>query len=437
MSNLVAIVGRPNVGKSSLFNMIVGKRDSIVHNKSGVTRDRLYGFAKWSNKKFQIIDTGGIQIENKPFQKQIAIQTQIAIEEAIVIIFLVDGKNGLTSDDHFVAKLLRSSQKPILLVANKLEGNRTFISDLYTIGIKDIFAISATHGDGIGDLLDKVISYFDPQDPSHRELTKLAIIGRPNVGKSSLLNAITGKERSIISPIPGTTRDAINAKVRILDHEFLMIDTAGINRKSKLVDTIEHYALSRAKQTIKNANLIIFMIDNEKEIFHFDQVVGGYIYEQKKPVIIVVNKWDLATKKTMTMDSKEHNLKKFYQFLQWAPIVFISAKTKLRLDKLKQKIVEVNTNRLKKIKTQVFNEVVNEIQIVQPAQSYSGGRLNIKFARQEIKSEIPKFFFWVNNKKYLHFTYLRFLEKKIRDYFGFVGTPMNLVFKNSKGNKYE
>ena len=436
MNNLVAIVGRPNAGKSSLFNTIVGKRKSIVHDQKGTTRDRLYSFANWSGVKFKVIDTGGIEIENKSFQEQIKIQALVAIEEASVIILVLDGVEGLTSDDEFIMNILRKSNKPILVAANKLEGKKKFNFEIYSLGFKDVFLISAIHGNGIGDLLDKTISFLDSKEGDNNKIPKLSIIGRPNAGKSSLLNILLGSKRSIISSIPGTTRDSVDALIKIDNENFQIFDTAGINKKSKLVDSIEHYALSRAMNAIVESNIIILLIDNEKEISHFDLVLAGYAYKRLKPMIIAINKWDLAKKETMTMKNKEKEIRKKFKFLSWTPIVFISAKTKLRINKLEKEIINVNNNRLKEIKTNVLNDVITEVQIIQPAQPHNGRRLNIKFVKQ-VKNDIPKFIFWVNNKKYLHFSYERFIENKIREYFGFKGTPIKFIFKNKKEMDYE
>lgn len=436
MNNLVAIVGRPNVGKSSLFNKLVGKRKSIVHDEAGITRDRLYADIEWTGKKFQIIDTGGIEIENRPFQEQIKIQAKIAIEEADVIIFAVDGSEGLTLDDDFIVSILRKSNKKIIVAANKLEGGREMDSSIWGIGLGNLYPISAIHGEGVGDLLDEVIQSLNFDEEQHEEFTKLTIIGRPNAGKSSLLNALASEERAIVSEIAGTTRDSVNSNLVINGKDFTVVDTAGINRKSKLIESVDHYALSRAMNSINEADIVLLVIDYERELAHFDSVVGGYAFENNKPIITVVNKWDLAQKETMTMKRKEEEIRKNFKFLAWSPLIFTSALTQLRLDKLKEKIVEVSQNMQKYIKTSVLNDVLTDVQLTQPAQSYNGGRLTIKFGKQ-IEGRIPTFVLWVNNTKYLHFSYERFLEKKMREYFGFEGTPIRFLFRNKKGNDYD
>lgn len=436
MNNLVAIVGRPNVGKSSLFNKLVGKRKSIVHDEAGITRDRLYADIEWVGKKFQIIDTGGIEIENRPFQEQIKIQATIAMEEAAVIIFAVDGTEGLTLDDTFIINLLRKSNKKVIVAANKLEGNKEMDPSIWTIGLGNIYPISAIHGEGIGDLLDETVQALDLSDAPEEAFTKLTIIGRPNAGKSSLLNALASEERAIVSEIAGTTRDSVNSNLMINGKDFTVVDTAGINRKSKLVESVDHYALSRAMNSINEADIVLLVIDYERDIAHFDAVVAGYAFENNKPIITVVNKWDLAQKETMTMKRKEEEIRKNFKFLAWSPLIFISAKTGLRLDKLKEKVITVSENMRKYVKTSILNEVLTDIQLTQPAQSNNGGRLTIKFAKQS-EGKIPTFIMWVNNTKFLHFSYERFLEKQLREYFGFEGTPIRLLFRNKKGRDYD
>ena len=436
MNRLVAIVGRPNVGKSSLFNKLFGKRESIVHDEAGVTRDRLYRDIEWTGKKFKIIDTGGIELEDRPFQEQIKTQAKVAIEEADVIVFVVDGNEGLTLDDDFIATMLRKSNKHVIVAANKLENNKIMEPSIWGVGLGNIYPISAIHGEGIGDLLDEVVENLDFSDVEEDDSTKLAIIGRPNAGKSSLLNALYGEERSIVSEISGTTRDSVNAVIEIEDNTYTVVDTAGINRKSKLIESVDHYALSRARSSIRDADMVLLVIDYERELSHFDAVVGGYAFEENKPLIIVMNKWDIAQKETMTMRRKEDEIRKNFKYLAWSPIIFISALTGLRLNKLTEEINNVNLNRKKHIKTGLLNEVMMDIQLVQPAQSYMGGRLNIAFSKQVKDTKVPTFIFWVNNTRYLHFSYERFIEKQLREHFGFGGTPLKLLFRNKKGKDY-
>ena len=430
MKNLIALVGRPNVGKSTLFNKIIGKRKSIVYDQPGVTRDRLYHSAKWQNNQFNVIDTGGIEVENKPFQEQIQIQAKIAIEEADVIIFLIDGRNGLSYDDDFILSILRKTNKPVIIASNKLEGNKESDSSVWGIGM-DVYPISAIHGDGVGDLLDKATSFLDFSDNKETKNMRLSIIGRPNAGKSSLLNALSNDERSIVSPIANTTRDSVNSEIEINGEMFTLIDTAGINRKSKLIESVDHYALSRAINSIENSELTLLVIDVERELSHFDSVVAGYAHENNKAIIIVINKWDNIKKENNTMIKLEDNIRKKMKFLSWSPIVFISALKKQRLDKLIDKIITIKKNIDKRIKTSVINDFITDVQLMQPAPSINGGRLQISFGKQ-INNKVPTFILFVNDRKYLHFSYKRYLENKFREYFGFEGTPIILLFRNKK-----
>ncbi len=431
--NLVAIVGRPNVGKSSLFNKLIGKRVSIVHDMEGVTRDRLYYDIEWSGNTFEIIDTGGISVEGKPFQEQIKTQAEIAIEEAKVILLVVDGITGLNNDDQFIISLLRKSGKTVIVLANKLESNREMDSSIYSSGF-DIFPISAIHGEGIGDVLDEVSKYLDFTNTKVNENRKLAIIGKPNAGKSSLLNSLSGKNRSIVSDIAGTTRDSVKADIDINGETFHVIDTAGISKKSKLVESVDHYALSRAMSSLAEADLTLLVIDATKELSHFDARLAGYAMEEMKPIMIIVNKWDLIPKNTNTMHEFEKRVRKEFKFLSWAPVIFISAINAERLNKLKDKVIEVNKNLTKKIKTSLLNEMIMDIQLMQPAPSFNGGRFHISFIKQ-VDAPIPTFVLFANNKQFVHFTYLRYVENQFREYFGFEGTPIKLIVKNKKKEK--
>ncbi len=429
--NLVAIVGRPNVGKSTLVNKLIGKRESIVLDEEGITRDRLYYDVEWAGNKFEIIDTGGISIEGKPFQEQIKIQSQIAIEEAQVIVMVVDGIDGLNPDDEFIISLLRKSGKQILILANKLEGSKEIDYSIYSSGF-DVFPISAIHGEGIGDVLDKITSYLDFTVDTNDNFRKLAIIGKPNAGKSSLLNSLSNKERAIVSPIAGTTRDSVKADIDINGYLFRVVDTAGISKKSKLIESVDHYALGRARSSLAEGDLTLLVIDATKELSHFDARIAGYSMELMKPIILVVNKWDLIDKNTNTMHEYEKIIRKEFKFLSWAPVVFISAINSSRLKKLKDTIIRVDENLTKRIKTSLLNEMILDIQMMQPAPSFNGGRFHISFIKQ-VEAPIPTFVLFVNNKNYAHFTYMRYIENQFREYFGFEGTPIKLIVKNKKG----
>ncbi|QGZ97348.1 ribosome biogenesis GTPase Der [Mycoplasma sp. NEAQ87857] len=433
MRNTIAIIGKPNVGKSTFFNRLIGKKVSIVHDQPGVTRDRLYEKIQWTGHELKIIDTGGIEIENRPFQEQIQIQAKIAIEEADVIIFLFDGKNEITNDDLFIMNILRKSNKPIIAVANKLENNQEFDYAWYKLGVDHIYPISALHGEGIGEVLDKCVQYLDFEDAEQEDLFNLAIIGKPNAGKSSLLNNLAKENRSIVSEIAGTTRDSVSSIVEIDGQKYNIIDTAGITKKSKLVESVDHYALMRAMNSLSEADLSIIVIDaTQKEFSHFDSRIIGYALDNEKPIIMVINKWDLVEKETNTMAEYEKRMRRKFHFVPWVPFVFISAKYNQRMNKLFDTLKEVRNNLERDIKPSLLSNLVIETQLIQPAQPYNGGRLNVYYVRQE-KRKIPTFTFFVNNKKFLHFSYERFLENQLRQSFNFKGCPIKLQFKNKNG----
>ncbi len=435
-NNIVAIIGKPNVGKSTLFNKIINKRKSIVYDTPGVTRDRLYEDAIWTGKKFRVVDTGGITIEDEDFKKQIKLQAQIAIDEANVIVFLIDGKEPLTVEDYYVASLLRKSNKHVLLAVNKLEGSNVnyYDNSIYSLGFDEIFPISAIHGDGIGNLLDKIIEKLNFSDKDVESYFKLALLGKTNVGKSTLLNTLANEERSIVSNVEGTTRDSVSSLIKINGEIFEVVDTAGIKRKSKLTESVEHYALMRANQSIEDANLCLLVLDATEEVSHFSQNVIGIAYELKKPLILIVNKWDLIEKDTNTMEKYKKDLLKKVKFVDWSPIVFISAKDNLRINKLRDTIIQVKNNISRKINTNQLNDLMATAQMIRPASSINGRRLSITFARQ-IDGSIPTFLLFVNNVYLAHFTYLRYIENQIRENYDFSGTPIELVLRNK--NKKE
>ncbi|WP_334199156.1 ribosome biogenesis GTPase Der [Mycoplasma struthionis] len=428
--NVIAIIGKPNVGKSTLFNKIINKRKSIVYDTPGVTRDRLYEDAAWAGKNFKIIDTGGITIENEDFKSQIKIQAQIAIDEANAIIFMVDGKEPLTTEDLYVANILRKTNKPVLLAVNKLEGSKVnyFDNSIYSLGFDEIYAISAIHGDGMGNLLDATLSHLDFNNKDENKNFKLALLGKPNVGKSTLLNTLSNENRSIVSEIAGTTRDSVSSIIKLKNEEFEIVDTAGIKRKSKLTDSIEHYSLMRANQSIEEADLCLLLLDAEDEVSHFHQNIIGIAYELKKPLIIIVNKWDLIEKDTNTMDQYKKNLAKKLKFVDWAPVVFISAKNKNRVHKLIDEIIRVKNNISRKINTNQLNNVIMTAQMIRPASSIKGRRLSITFAKQ-IEAKIPTFVLFVNNTDLAHFTYMRYIENQIRENYDFFWNSNRIDFK--------
>ena len=435
MKNVVAIIGKPNVGKSTLFNKIISKRKSIVFDEPGATRDRLYEEAYWSGHKFKLIDTGGITIEENDFKKLIKVQAQIAIDEANVIIFILNGKEELTTEDYYISDLLRKSGKKIIVAINKLDGETYIEPSIYKLGYENIFPISAIHGNGIGNLLDEVLNNLNINENQNNQenIFKLTLLGKPNVGKSTILNLLTNENRSIVSDIAGTTRDSVSSIITINNEKFEIIDTAGIKRKSKLLDSIEHYSLIRANNSLEEADLCLLILDATEDVTLFQQNIIGLAYEQKKPLIIVVNKWDLIDKNSETMDKYKKDLLKKLKFVDWAPIVFISALNNQRINKLKDLIFEVKINISRMINTNQLNQLIITAQIIKPASSINGHRLSIKFIKQ-VQAKIPTFLLFVNNKKLAHFTYLRYIENQIRQNYNFSGTPIELILKNKNGD---
>ncbi|MCK8461652.1 ribosome biogenesis GTPase Der [Mycoplasma capricolum subsp. capricolum] len=431
---IVAIVGKPNVGKSSLFNRIIKEKKSIVDNKPGVTRDRIYSNAEWLTREFILIDTGGISVDQQLFSNEIQIQTQIAIEQADVIIFVVDFLNRLDKDDKMIAKILHKSKKPVILAINKYD-KKTIDEHNYefmNLGFSDLYFISSTHGIGIGDLLDKVISYISKNDVELKDdSTKIAIIGKPNVGKSSLVNSLVNENRMIVSEIEGTTLDVVDISFSYNKKKYIVIDTAGIRKKSKLGQTVEKYSYLRSLSAIANSDIVLLMIDATKPITDQDTNIGGLIYDEKKPVIIVVNKWDLIKNKQEQILKKEEEIRAYFKYLSYAKIIFISALDKTRVTKILDLIDEIKQSLSVKVKTYVLNEVLNKAQLINPAPEFNGNRLKIYYASQ-VQAYIPTFVLFCNNPNYLHFSYKRFLENQIRFSFGFDSIPINLIFRERK-----
>ena len=426
---IVAIVGRANVGKSTLFNRIVGERVSIVEDVPGVTRDRIYAKDSWLTKEFRVIDTGGIELKNADFTEQIKTQAEIAIEEADVIIFVVNGREGLTSEDNFVARMLQKSGKPVLLAVNKIDdvAFRDNIYDFYSLGIGEPIPVSSAHGIGVGDLLDEVIRVLpDEEDEFEEDEIKVSIIGRPNVGKSSLTNAILGEDRVIVSNIEGTTRDAIDTAFEKDGYKYRIIDTAGMRKKGKVYENIEKYSVLRALKAVEQSDVILCVVDGERGIIEQDKHVAGYAHELGKSVVLVVNKWDAVTKDEKTMAKMEKTLREQFKYLDYARIAFVSALKKQRINTLFDLIVEAYMNAHKRVTTSVLNDVIVDAQAMNPTTTFEGGRLKIYYANQ-VAVQPPTFVLFVNDPKFMHFSYKRYLENCLRDRFGFEGTPIHII----------
>lgn len=429
MAGVVAIVGRANVGKSTIFNRIVGERVSIVEDVAGVTRDRIYATATWLTKEFRLIDTGGIELKNASFTAQIKMQAEIAIEEADLIVFVVNGREGVTQEDEYVARLLQRTKKPILLTVNKIDDN-SFINDIYdfySLGMGDPIPVSGSHGIGIGDLLDEIIKKLDfTEEEFDKDEIRFSIIGRPNVGKSSLTNAILGEERVIVSNIEGTTRDAIDTAFEKDGQKYRVIDTAGMRKKGKVYENVEKYSILRALSSIEKSDVIVVVIDGDRGVIEQDKHVAGYAHEAGKGVILVVNKWDLIEKDEKTMQKKEKELRTQFKYLDYARIIFLSAKTHQRVQQLFPMIQESYTNSNKRVQTSVLNDVLVDAQAINPTTTFNGGRLKIFYANQ-VSTCPPTFILFVNDPQYLHFSYKRYLENRLREAFGFEGTPIHII----------
>lgn len=433
---IVAIVGRPNVGKSTLFNKLAGKRIAIVEDTPGVTRDRIYAEAEWLRHNFTIIDTGGIEPENEDIiMAQMRRQANMAIETADVIVFIVDGKAGLHPSDHEVAQMLRKSKKPIALVVNKID--RIELEDnafeFYNLGIGNPIAISASQGLGLGDMLDEVVAHFNEDELSEEEeeYIKIAMIGKPNVGKSSLINKILGEERNIVSNIPGTTRDAIDSKIETEEGKFTLIDTAGLRRKSKVKEEIERYSVVRTLAAIERADICILMIDATEGLSDQDEKIVGYAHELNKAIMVVVNKWDLIEKDDKTMRNFQMNIAKGLSFMSYASYLFISAKTGQRVNKVLQMARECYDNYNKRIATGVLNDVISRAVLMKEPPVVALKRLKIFYVTQ-VNTKPPTFIFFVNDPSLLHFSYERYLENQLRESFDFKGTGIKLIFRERK-----
>ena len=431
MLGVVAIIGSPNVGKSTIFNRIVGRRRAIVDDQPGVTRDRLYENAEWLDREFRIIDTGGIEIANRPFQEQIRMQATLAIDEADVILFVVDGKKGLSNDDRMVAKLLYKCKKPVILAVNKIDNNTMIAnaSEFYALGLGEPIPTSGEHGIGIGDILDKIVKHLPKEEAEDfGDAITFSIIGRPNVGKSSLVNALLKKERVIVSNIVGTTRDSIDTFFNRDGQDYVVIDTAGLKKRGKIYESVDKYSMLRALAAVDRSEIVLLVINADEGIIEQDKHVVSYAVENKKAVIIVVNKWDLVKREQNTQAEFEKKIRKEFQFLEYAPIVFVSAKTSAKVDNIFAKIKQVHEAYDTHISTSLLNDVIQDAQTMNEAPDFNGGRLKIYFANQA-NSCPPTFVLFVNKPKYAHFSYLRYIENRLRDSFNLDGTPIELVLR--------
>ena len=422
----MAIVGSPNVGKSTVFNRIIGSRKAIVNDEAGVTRDRLYGKGEWLTKEFTVIDTGGVEINNAPFQVQIRAQVEIAIDEADVVLFVTDGLLGVTNDDLLVAKMLRRAKKKVVLAVNKIDdiSRIDLINDFYSLGLGDPIALSSTHGIGVGDVLDKIIHLLpEKEDVEYQNAISFSIIGRPNVGKSSLTNALLNQDRVIVSNIEGTTRDAIDTPFSKDEQDFVVIDTAGLKKRGKIFEAVDKYAAIRALAAIERSDVVVSVIDAEEGIQQQDKHVAGFAYEANKAMVIVVNKWDLVKKSETAMVEFTKKIRDEFKFLDFASIVFLSAKNKSRINTLLPEIVKAYDSYQRRVSTSVLNDIIEDAQIINPTPSFNGGRLKIYFANQ-VAIKPPTFVLFCNDPSYMHFSYQRYLENRLRSSFDFEGTPI-------------
>ena len=437
---VVAIVGRPNVGKSTLFNALAGERISIVQDTPGVTRDRIYADVSWLNYDFTMIDTGGIEPESKDIiLSQMREQAQIAIDTADVIIFLTDVKQGLVDSDSKVADMLRRSNKPVVLVVNKVDSFEKMMPDVYefyNLGIGDPVPISASSMLGFGDMLDKVVEYFpeSAQDQEEDDTPKIAIVGKPNVGKSSLVNRLCGEERVIVSDIAGTTRDAVDTRVRYNHKDYIFIDTAGLRRKSKIKEEIERFSIIRAVAAVEKADVVLIMIDATEGVTEQDAKIAGIAHERGKGIIICVNKWDAIEKNDKTMTEHTNKIRQTLSFMPYASILFISVKSGQRLGKIYETIDAVIENNAMRVATGVLNEIVAEAVALQQPPTDKGKRLKIYYVTQ-VAVKPPTFVIFVNEKYLAHFSYIRYIVNRIRDAFGFEGTSLKFIVRERKENE--
>lgn len=436
---LVAIVGRPNVGKSTFFNRIVGQRISIVEDTPGVTRDRLYADAEWCGHSFTLIDTGGLEIKSEDVMwSHIRAQAQIAVETADVIVFMLDGKTGLTHEDYEVAAYLRKSRKPILLVVNKLDNNEQhLLYDFYELGLGEPIGISAGQAKGLGDVLDEIVKLTGKYETEEKEdALKIAVVGKPNAGKSSLVNKLLGYDRVIVSDIAGTTRDAIDTRIKIGDKEYILIDTAGIRRKRSVEEDLEQYSVMRSLGAVRRADVCLIVIDSSEELSEQDVKIAGYVHEQGKPSVVVMNKWDVVEKDTYTIEKYNRKLKEELKFMDYFIPTYVSAKTGKRVDNLIKLAERAYENASRRVSTGLLNDVLREAILTNEPPSKNGKRLKIYYVT-EVSANPPTFVIFVNDDTLMHFSYRRYLENALRRSFDFEGTPIRLIIRNKNEKDLE
>ena len=438
MRKTVCLIGRPNTGKSTLFNRLINEKKAIIEDTPGVTRDRIYGIVNYQDKSFNLIDTGGIDLAKEAFNENIKMQAELAMDESDVIVFVIDGKSDLTSNDLLIASILQRVNKKVIVAVNKLDDDKhkDNVFNYYELGFEKYIPISAEHKRGIDDLLLEITKDFNPYTTEEDEaVLKFSIIGRPNVGKSSLINALLNEERDIVSDVAGTTRDAVDTRFTYDKKDFIVIDTAGMRKKGKVYENIEKYSVMRSLKAIERSDVCVLVINAEEGIIEHDKHIASYAIDAGKAVVIVVNKWDLIKNKDEEMKKWIKDIRNNFQFMPYANIVFLSSKTKARIHTLMPEIITAYENSIREIKTSVLNDVIREAVVLHEPPSYKGKRLKIYFVHQDgIKP--PKFEFSVNNKKLIHFSYERYLENQIRENFDFTGTPIIFKFTN-RGDKDE
>ncbi len=432
---LIAIVGRPNVGKSTFFNKVAGRKISITEDRPGVTRDRLYADSEWRGKAFSMVDTGGIELRSEDnMWKEIKKQAEVAIDTAQVILFFVDGREGLTTSDYDVSDMLRRSKKPVILVVNKIdEYSEEKVFEFYSLGLGEPYPVSAEHGTGIGDVLDEAVSWFEKVDAEEDDSIKIAVVGKPNAGKSSLVNKLLGFERSIVTNIAGTTRDAIDTKFTYDGKDYTIIDTAGIRKKSKVEDDVEYYSVMRAFDAVRRADVCLLVVDSADGLTEQDTKIIGYVHEQGKPSVIVMNKWDLIEKDTNTINKFENKLKEDLKFMDYFKSIYISAKTGQRTEKILSLVNSVYEHSRYRVATGILNDIISDAVRANEPPSYNGRRLKVYYSSQ-VAVAPPTFVLFVNSTDLLHFSYERFLDNTLRKSFDFSGTPIKILTREKKND---